>query len=242
MISLSEHRYKARQILTDKWGSAALCYLIIAAIMFVTSTLFVLFTIVPILASAIFLASFSVIFLKLARTRNEIEFIDIFSFFKESRLFLTICLTQLYIFLWSLLLVVPGIIKSYSYALTPYILIDNPNMKYDEAIDKSIEMMRGNKFRLFCLDLSFIGWVFLCLFTFGIGIFFLVPYIYATRAIFYENLKDNNINSDDGNIHFSFKKNEYYKTQYQGSNNQRREGPSASCNEVRKDGYDKTKY
>lgn len=69
----------------------------------------------------------------------------------------------LFIFLWSLLFVIPGIIASYSYAMTPYILLEHPDMTAREAITASKELMRGNKLRLFCLSLSFIGWGLLCI-------------------------------------------------------------------------------
>ena len=91
--------------------------------------------------------------------------------------------------LWSLLLVIPGIIKSYSYAMTSFILKDEPEMKNNAAIEKSMAMMEGNKMKLFMLDLSFIGWAILCIFTFGIGFLFLQPYVAISRAAFYEDLK-----------------------------------------------------
>lgn len=71
-------------------------------------------------------------------------------------------LIGLFTFLWSLLLVVPGIIKTYSYAMTPYILAENPGMTATEAITESRQVMDGNKWRLFCLGFSFIGWDLLC--------------------------------------------------------------------------------
>ena len=91
--------------------------------------------------------------------------------------------------LWSLLLVIPGIIKSYSYAMTSFILKDEPEMKNNAAIEKSMAMMEGNKMKLFMLDLSFIGWAILCIFTLGIGLLFLQPYVAISRAAFYEDLK-----------------------------------------------------
>ena len=97
-------------------------------------------------------------------------------------------LRDLYVFLWTLLLIVPGIIKSYAYALTPYLLVDEPDLSADCAIDRSAELMRGNKGRLFCLDLSFIGWGILCVMTVGIGFFWLIPYVKTTRAAFYRDL------------------------------------------------------
>ena len=68
----------------------------------------------------------------------------------------------LFTFLWALLFIIPGIIAEYSYAMTPYILLEHPEMTAREAIAASKELMKGNKFRLFCLELSFIGWSLLC--------------------------------------------------------------------------------
>ena len=101
----------------------------------------------------------------------------------------TVVLVFIYTFLWSLLLIIPGIIKHYSYAMTPYILKEEPEMKNNAAIEKSMVMMDGNKMKLFMLDLSFIGWAILCIFTFGIGFLFLQPYVAISRAAFYEDLK-----------------------------------------------------
>ncbi len=93
--------------------------------------------------------------------------------------------TSLFIFLWSLLLVIPGIIASYRYAMAPYIMAQNPDMGIREAVDISKDMMNGNKGRLFILDLSFIGWSILAALTFGIGFLWLNPYMNAARASFY---------------------------------------------------------
>lgn len=87
------------------------------------------------------------------------------------------------------LLIIPGIVKSYSYALTPYILKDHPELKFNAAIEESMRMMNGYKMKLFLLDLSFIGWALLTILTFGIGVLFLEPYVSASRAAFYEDLK-----------------------------------------------------
>lgn len=98
-------------------------------------------------------------------------------------------LRGLYTFLWTLLLIIPGIIASYSYRMTPYILMENPDMTASEAIRASKEMMRGNKWRLFCLEFSFIGWSLLAALTLGIGMLFLRPYMEAAGAAFYRELK-----------------------------------------------------
>lgn len=97
-------------------------------------------------------------------------------------------LMGLFIFLWMLLFIVPGIIKAYAYAMTPYILVDNPELGPNEARLKSIEMMRGHKGKLFGLELSFIGWFLLCILSLGIGFIWLAPYYQTTHAAFYHNL------------------------------------------------------
>lgn len=104
---------------------------------------------------------------------------------------------DLYIVLWSLLFVIPGIIKSYEYRMIPYILADNPDLDQQAAFDLSKKMMTGNKWKAFVLDLSFIGWDILSALTCGIlGIFYVNPYIYATNAELYLALK----NTVDGEI------------------------------------------
>ncbi len=98
-------------------------------------------------------------------------------------------LQGIFTFLWSLLFVVPGIVKYYSYAMAPFILADHPDMDAIEVIDESRAMMVGNKWRLFCLDMSFIGWGILCALTLGIGSLWLNPYMGCARAQFYEAVR-----------------------------------------------------
>jgi uncharacterized membrane protein len=98
-------------------------------------------------------------------------------------------LMGVFVFLWSLLLIIPGIIKMFSYAMTPYILEEHPELSANEAIDRSRAMMKGHKFDLFWLGLSFIGWMILAFFTFGIGYLWLVPYMETSIAGFYEDVK-----------------------------------------------------
>ena len=98
-------------------------------------------------------------------------------------------LMRLFIALWMLLLIIPGIVKIFSYAMTPYILEENPELSANEAIDRSRAMMKGHKFDLFWLYLSFLGWIILCFFTLGIGLLWLAPYMQASHAAFYEDVK-----------------------------------------------------
>ena len=98
---------------------------------------------------------------------------------------------DLFTYLWSLLFVIPGIIKGYEYRMIPYILAENPGIDYREAFAASKQMMDGNKWKAFVLDLSFFGWNFLSIFTCGIlAIFYVMPYIYMTNAELYVALKE----------------------------------------------------
>ncbi len=97
-------------------------------------------------------------------------------------------LRGLYTFLWSLLFIIPGIIAAYSYAMTGYILAEDPELTAGEAISRSKEMMSGNRFRLFCLQFSFIGWEILSALTLGIGNLWLRPYKQAAVAAFYREI------------------------------------------------------
>lgn len=97
-------------------------------------------------------------------------------------------LRGLYVFLWSLLFVIPGIVAGYSYAMTSYILAEHPEMTASEAIAQSKYIMQGNRWRLFCLQFSFIGWDLLCALTLGIGNLWLLPYKQAAEAAFYREV------------------------------------------------------
>ena len=111
-------------------------------------------------------------------------------------------MTKLYIFLWSLLFIIPGIVKKYSYAMTFYISEDHKDYTVDQCIEASRVMMYGYKWKLFLLHLGFIGWALLALiFTFGIGFLWLKPYIRTSEAVFYEELKrERGEKINDGNV------------------------------------------
>ena len=116
---------------------------------------------------------------------------DLFSQFDRfAQAFLLNLLTGLFIALWSILLVIPGIVAAYSYSMAPYILLEDPNCSAMDAIRRSKEMMKGHKGRLFTMELSFIGWILLSVLTLGIGNLFLTPYMNAATAVFYRNLQD----------------------------------------------------
>jgi len=94
----------------------------------------------------------------------------------------------------------PGIIAGYRYSMALYILNDNPKISPMDAIKASKEMMKGYKWKLFCLQLSFVGWALLCsIFTLFIGFLWLIPYIQTSIANFYQNLKDASKVPEEGN-------------------------------------------
>ena len=115
---------------------------------------------------------------------------DLFSQFRNViSAFCTNFLAGLLVFLWSLLLIVPGIIKACAYSQALYILADDPALGSWEAIKRSKEMMQGHKMEYFLLCMSFYGWALLGVFTFGILYIWLIPYMQATYANYYKSLK-----------------------------------------------------
>lgn len=102
----------------------------------------------------------------------------------------TLFLTDLFTCLWSLLFIIPGIVKAYSYRLVPYIIKDNPELSATETIRRSRELMNGNKWRAFVLDLSFIGWFLLGAITLGlVNLFWTNPYRESAGAVLYHDVK-----------------------------------------------------
>lgn len=98
-------------------------------------------------------------------------------------------LRTLYVLLWAILFIIPGIVKTLAYAMTNYILVDHPELSANKAIMLSNEMMKGHKYDLFYLYLSFAGWFILCMVTLGIGFFWLIPYAQTAQASFYQDVK-----------------------------------------------------
>ena len=134
---------------------------------------------------------YTVCFLNIIREK-KIDWDSIFDGYKNGewkRIGGTYLLYYIYVILWTLLLIIPGIIKALSYSMTPFILQDDPTISGNAAIEKSMRMMDGHKMDLFWLFLSFIGWIILSIMTFGIGFILLEPYINTSVAHFYEDLK-----------------------------------------------------
>ncbi len=121
--------------------------------------------------------------------KKETAFETLFEYFSYWRTTAVMRLLRgLYVFLWSLLFVIPGIVAGFSYAMTDYIMAENPELTASEAIEQSKAMMMGNRFRLFCLQFSFIGWDILATLAFGIGHLWLTPYKQAAYAAFYREV------------------------------------------------------
>ena len=129
-------------------------------------------------------------FVAQTRYAREMQIEDLFVAFKRDfgGCFILALMQAIFIFLWSLLFVIPGIVKSYSYAMCMYIKSDHPDYDWRACLDASRQMMKGNKWRLFVLDLSFIGWYIVGALIIGVGTLWVVPYHQATRAQFYEDL------------------------------------------------------
>lgn len=189
-----EIRAIARGELKGNWTQPVLCTLVyllvgagIAVIPFVGSIAALLVT-VPLSFG------FILTFLGFMRNQNRDEMVgQPFKVFNEYGRYLGgSLLVSIFTILWALLLIIPGIIKAYAYAMTPYIMKDQPELSAVDCIDRSMSMMNGYKWKLFLLDLSFIGWALLCILTLGIGMLWLNPYVYCSRAQFYEELKQRN--------------------------------------------------
>lgn len=121
---------------------------------------------------------------------KEVNLQTMFEAFAKYGQYITLLLLVfIYIFLWSLLLIVPGMIKGLSYAMSYYIMRENPDMSREQVICRSMKMMEGHKMDLFLLSLSFIGWSLLSILTLGIGLIWLIPYMLTAYAAFYDTLK-----------------------------------------------------
>ena len=207
----SELRAQARERLEGQWGTFVLMTFLMLVIQTILQIPGYIGSLLEILSPENVLASLSFsnisnilsllalplswgLTVSLLRNHRE-ESVDLENLFdgfrggRYTRVFCALFLVNLFTFLWALLLIIPGIMKAFSYALTPYIIMDEPELTARQAITRSCEIMEGRRWKLFCLYLSFIGWGILCLLTFGIGFLWLVPYMNASIAAFYEDAR-----------------------------------------------------
>lgn len=188
MKTSSELRAQAWGVLSGKWGMAVVATLVYGVISGVLSFIPFVSWIATLLVSLPLAYGFTIMLLNVVRG-SDVQLDTMGEGFKDyGRILGTMLLSSVYQFLWMLLLIVPGIIKGYSYALTPYLLKDHPELKFNAAIEESMRLMSGNKMRLFLLDISFIGWFLLGIITFGIAFLWITPYWNTARAAFYEDL------------------------------------------------------
>lgn len=180
-----ELKNRAKQALTGNWGTAIIAMIIVMLASSLLSSIGIGFLVVGLLNVGYFSCFLSIVRNKTASLDGCVSAITD----NIGTKFVATLLVMLYTFLWSLLFVIPGIIKSYSYAMTNYILLDRPELSATDAIKESEKMMDGHKMDLFILDLSFIGWILLSMLTCGILVLYVEPYMEATRAAFYLELK-----------------------------------------------------
>lgn len=194
-MSISQIKRNAKQNISGKWGLAIGLFLIMELLIGLTCFTFV----GAIVVAGPLMLGFYTCYLKMQRNQ-DVEFEELFSGFNNFvTSMVTYLLIMVYTFLWSLLFIIPGIVKALSYSMSLFILADNPNMKANEAITKSKEMMKGHKWKLFVLYLSFIGWYILVALTFGILIIYVGPYMYTSLTAFYEEIKGPSISVEEPN-------------------------------------------
>ncbi len=184
-MNRTELKNRAKQALNGNWGAAILGLVVYGAIVSLLST-----TGVGSFVTGLVSLGYISLYVALLRGTNP-TFEGSISAITENigTKFVSTLLVMLYTFLWSLLFIIPGIVKSYSYAMTPYILLDRPELSATDAIKESEKMMNGHKMDLFILDLSFIGWILLSMLTCGVLVLYVEPYMMATKSAFYLELK-----------------------------------------------------
>ena len=200
MDSITNYKNRALSALENKWGNFVAITFVYGFIIGITQILsgdkdspaiLHLIGLVLFILALPLTWGYQTLFLGAVRG-GEVTAKDMFEGYNKelfSRVLTTTLLYYVYVFLWSMLLLIPGCIKAYSYAMTPFILKDNPEMKNNAAIEESMRMMDGHKLELFLLDLSFIGWAILSILTCCIGFLWLTPYMNMARVNFYEDLK-----------------------------------------------------
>ena len=180
----------SRESLEGIWGLAVGTLAVYWAILFAIGFVPLLGTIASLIISGPMLVGLAIFALAIARKRDP-QIAQLFDGFKRFGVALGAYLLKiLFILLWSLLLIIPGIIAALSYSLTFYIIAEDDSIGPLEAIRKSKEMMKGNKGKIFCLGWRFFGWFLLSSLTLGIGFLWLGPYMAVSYAKFYEDVKE----------------------------------------------------
>lgn len=179
---------QAREALKGRWGLAVGAAAIYSGILWTVQMLPMIGPIGGLILTGPMALGMMIFALALSRNRGP-QLSQLFEGFQRfGTAFVAYLLMTVFIFLWMLLLIIPGIVASYAYSQTFFILADHPDVGALDAISQSKEMMRGNKWKLFCLSLRFIGWSILCILTLGIGFLWLMPYMMISFARFYDDL------------------------------------------------------
>lgn len=194
MWTCSLLKENARKALAGKWlAGVAACLIINLVYFFSISRPLGLFGILSILLTVFVIPVLSIgvarYFMENRQGKPPVG--SIFSVFSDGfgNMAIVSFLVNLKVLLGYCLLIVPGVVWEYRYAMVPYLLAENPSMSCSRAMELSRGMMHGEKFNFFVLELSFIGWWILTIFTFGIGALFLRPYVEATQAEFYAAMR-----------------------------------------------------
>ncbi len=188
---------KARQSIRGKWGLAIGAFLVVTIIEASLQSIArgdsgsAFGSLLYLIIAGPFALGLSIFSLAYVR-RTEPRFEQVFEGFRNfKRALLTYLLMVLYIFLWTLLLIIPGIIAALSYSMTFYILADHPDIGTIEALNRSKKMMKGYKWKYFGLVMIFVLGILVCFLTLGIGLLWFIPWMHITEAHFYEDIKDN---------------------------------------------------
>ena len=186
----------ARESLVGKWGLAIGTFVLYSLIAGSIQSIPIVGVITSLIISGPF--EIGIAFFSLSISRNQDAKLEqIFQGFKNFGTALgAYVLSSLFIFLWTLLLIIPGIIAAISYSMTFYILADDNSIGAMDAMDKSKKMMDGYKWKSFCLGLRFFGWSLLCILTLGIGFLWLMPYAQVSMAKFYDDVKANSLTTE----------------------------------------------
>ena len=180
---------QARESLQGKWGLAAGTFFVYVIIFAFMQAIPVIGWIASVIISGPMILGLTIFMLSISR-KQDARLPQIFDGFQKFGVgFEAYCLMALFVLLWMLLLIVPGIIAAFSYSLTYFIIVDDGSIRPRQAITKSKEMMQGNKLKLFYLCCRFLGWALLCVLTCGIGFFWLGPYVMVSMAKFYDDIR-----------------------------------------------------
>lgn len=207
-----EYRAQAREALQNRWGEAAIVSLIILLVAMIIATPSFIAewagSITTLLSVLVLPLQYAYYISLLERTRGNEEELTHYTFqytINHAYANTRFLVAGLFIMLISMVaaiftLGIGAIVVKYMYSMVPYLLHDYPELTPREAMKISREMMSGQKWELFVLDLTFIGWILLSIITFGVGMIFVEPYMSTARATFYEDLKSEKLVEEADNL------------------------------------------